>query len=174
MLETELPLVARCFPPAVLQQIVEHRSVQLPRAVLVGIGQGGALGRFVHSQMPQFPFAGGQTPRDFAQALRMSELAEQHGDQLGPAAEAAGMPFSFMLPDFGLERQARDELQDLAENTAYSIHGGSLRVVDVWFLGNSNSDYLASACSGQLLRLHGRKANSDKSAGVQMSPYTAQ
>src|SRR5215831_11789047 len=137
MLETELPLVARCFPPAVLQQIVEHRSVQLPRAVLVGIGQRGALGRFVHSQMPQFPFAGGQTPRDFAQALRMSELAEQHGDQLGPAAEAAGMPFGFMLPDFGLERQARDELQDLAENAAYSIHGGSLRVVDVWFLGNT-------------------------------------
>src|SRR6516225_9845649 len=137
MLETKLPLVSRCCPPAVLQQIVEHRSVQLPGAVLVGIGQGRALGRFVHSQMPQFPFAGGQTARDFAQALRMSELAEQHGDQLGPTAETAGMPFGFMLPDFGLERQARDELQDLAENAAYSIHGGSLRVVDVWFFWES-------------------------------------
>src|SRR5215471_21406722 len=171
MLETELPLVAGCCPPTVLLQIVEHRSVQLPGAVLVGIGQGGPLGRFAYPQMPQFPFASGQAARDFAQALCMSELAEQHGDQLGPTAEAAGVPFRFMLPDFGLERQARDELQDLAENAAYSIHGGSLRVVDVWFLGNTNSDYLASACSGQPLRLHGRKANSDKSGERQNQPF---
>jgi Tn3 transposase DDE domain len=102
----------------VLQQVVEHGSVQWPGAVLVGIGQGGAFGRFAHAQMPQFPFAGGQTAGDFPQALRMPELAEQHGDQLGPTGEAAGMAFGFILPDLGLAREARDELQNLAENTA--------------------------------------------------------
>src|SRR5215472_8087119 len=169
MLETELPLVARCFPPAVLQQIVEHRLVQLPWAVLVGIGQGRALGRFVHPQMPQFPFAGGQTARDFAQALRMSELAEQHGDQLGPTAEAAGMPFGFMLPDFGLERQARDELQDLAENAAYSIHGGSLRVVDIWFFARIQiQTTVASASIGSPPSVPGTSANLDET-GAQIA-----
>jgi hypothetical protein len=81
--------------------------------------------------MPQFALAGRQPPSDFAQALRMAQLAEQHGDHLRPTAETAGMPFGLMFPNLGLESQMWDELQYLAENAAYSIHGGSLRVVDI-------------------------------------------
>jgi hypothetical protein len=33
----------------------------------------------------------------------MPQLAEQHGDQLGPAAEATRMTFGFMLLNLGLE-----------------------------------------------------------------------
>jgi hypothetical protein len=84
--------------------------------------------------VPQLSFAGGQPTRDFAQALGVAQLAEQHRDQLGPTVETAGMALGLVLPNFGLERQTRNELQNLAENARYSIHGGSLRVVGVWFL----------------------------------------
>src|SRR3954471_20332538 len=114
--------------------------------------------------MPQFALASGQPTGDFAQALGVAQLAEQHGDQLGPTAEAARMALGLMFVDLGLKLQAWDELQNLAENTAYSIHGGSLRVVRVWFLkGTQNHTTAASASRFQPLRLDGAKAKLDKS-----------
>jgi hypothetical protein len=57
----------------------------------------------------------------------VAQLTEQHGDELGPTAEAPRMMLRFMLADFGLKLRARDQLQNLTKNARYSIHGGSLR-----------------------------------------------
>jgi hypothetical protein len=40
------------------------------------------------------------------------------------------MTLGLVFLNLGLKRQAQNELQNLAEYAAYSIHGGSLRVVD--------------------------------------------
>jgi len=53
-------------------------------------------------------------------------VAKQHGDKLRPAPESAGVALGAMLADGRFEFKARDEPQDLGENTAYSIHGGGL------------------------------------------------
>jgi hypothetical protein len=74
--------------------------------------------------MSQLAFAGRQPTRNLAQALRVTRLTEQHGDHLRPTAEAARMMLGLVFLDLGLKRQARDKLQNLTENAAYSIHGG--------------------------------------------------
>jgi hypothetical protein len=55
-------------------------------------------------------------------------LAEQHGHELPPASETPGMPLSSVLPDQLFKLQARKELENLRENTAYSSHGGTSSV----------------------------------------------
>ncbi|WP_245632531.1 hypothetical protein, partial [Edaphobacter aggregans] len=69
---------------------------------------------------------GCQSLRDFTQTVGPSQLAEQHGDELTPAGKASGVPLGSMLANRSLEIGARKQLQELAENTAYSIHGGCL------------------------------------------------
>jgi hypothetical protein len=53
----------------------------------------------------------------------VAQLAEQHGHELAPTAEAARVPFGLVLLDGRFELQAREKPEDLTENTAYSIHG---------------------------------------------------
>jgi hypothetical protein len=68
-----------------------------------------------------------------------------------------------MLLDLGLKLPARDQLQNLAENARYSIHGGSLQGFRVWFLMETQIQTTgASASSGQPLRRGGRTANLDE------------
>ena len=74
---------------------------------------------------------------DLAQALRVSELAKQHHNELLPIAETAGMALGLMLSDQGLELETREELQKLAENAGYSIHGGDLLVGGTQFLAET-------------------------------------
>jgi hypothetical protein len=43
----------------------------------------------------------------------MSHLAKEHGDELPPATETSGVPFSVVLADSRFELQAGDQLQNL-------------------------------------------------------------
>ena len=52
---------------AFVEQTMEHGLVQLPGAMLVGVGQGGAGRRLRHPQVPQFALAGGESTADFPQ-----------------------------------------------------------------------------------------------------------
>lgn len=168
-LEPELALLFRRFALAVLQQLAKHRSTQIPGTMLVGVCQGRSLGGLAHAQVPQLPLAGGQPTGDLAQALGVAQWAEQHREELRPTAEPARMTPGFMFPDLGLKLQAGDELQNLAENTAYSIHGGSLRAVEVWFLMRTQIETTAaSALPAQPLRPDGRKPNLGKSVSRYM------
>ena len=94
--------------------------------MLVGIGQSGFRGRWAEAQMLQLTFGGCQSLRDFTQAVGTPQLAEQHGDELAPAGEASRVSLALVLAHRGLELGTRKQLQNLAENAAYSIHGGCL------------------------------------------------
>ena len=51
-------------------------------------------------------------------------MAEQHGHELSPATEPAGMALGPVFHHGPLEVAAGKQLQHLAENTGYSYHGG--------------------------------------------------
>ena len=69
VLEPELlsPALARHQFLAFEQRLLEHRLVKLSRPILIGIGQGGLLRRYRHSQVFQLLFTARQTAADFAQ-----------------------------------------------------------------------------------------------------------
>ena len=101
---------------AAAEQLIKHAAVQLPGAVFGGVGQGGALGRVGQAQMPQLAFTGGQAAANLAQRLRPAQMAEQHGHELPPASEAAGMTLGPVLGDGPLKLVPGKQRQHLAEN----------------------------------------------------------
>jgi hypothetical protein len=68
-------------------------------------------------------------------------MAEQHRHQLRPASEAARMTLGLVIPYRSGKLSSRDELQQLRENAAYSIHGGGLLKVDADSCANPTSTY---------------------------------
>src|SRR5581483_10965840 len=124
----QLVLKAEAVPAgdrtAAAEQLIEDALVQLPGAVLVGIGQGRALGRVRQPQVPQFAFAGGQATANLAQRLRPAQVAEQHGHKLPPAGKSAGMTLGPILDNGPFKLVPGKQLQHLAENAGYSYHGG--------------------------------------------------
>jgi hypothetical protein len=58
----------------------------------------------------QFAQTTGKPVADLAQRVRVSQLAEQHGDQLGPATEAFGRPFGAVFLHQSRELKAREML----------------------------------------------------------------
>ena len=110
-----------------IQQAVKNLFVQLPGSMLIGIAEGGALGRS-DSKMMQFSFTASQTSADLPQAMSTAQLAKQHGHKLSPAAETACMALGFGLQDQLLKLPARKKLEKLTENAAKSIHGRVLLV----------------------------------------------
>ncbi len=123
ILETErLATTALGQRAAALQQPVEGRLVQLPGPVFVGIGQRRTPGG-VDAQVGEFALATGQAGAEFPEAVGMAELAEQHGHELGPAGEAAGVAFGPVVADQLLELGPRKKLEKLTEDGAESVHG---------------------------------------------------
>jgi hypothetical protein len=60
-------------------------------------------------------------------------VAEEHGNELAPAGEAACVALRAVLHDGALELMAGKQLQHLAENAGYSCHDdGILPVVHVF------------------------------------------
>ena len=110
--------------PAAAQQLIKHASVQLPGPMFVSIGQGGTLGCIRQPQVPQLAFAGRQAAADLAQRLGPSQVTEQHGHELPPATETAGMTLGSVFGDGLFKVVAGKQLQHLAENAGYSYHGG--------------------------------------------------
>jgi hypothetical protein len=83
--------------------------------------------------MAEFAFTGCQPLAYFSQRPGGRELTKHHGHKLAPTGKTAGMPFGFMLLHSLLKLVTGEQLEQLGENAAYSIHGGSLRAVDlVW------------------------------------------
>jgi hypothetical protein len=74
--------------------------------------------------VPQLAFAGSQAAADLAQRLGPSQVTEQHGHELPPATETAGMTLGSVFGDGLFKVVAGKQLQHLAENAGYSYHGG--------------------------------------------------
>ena len=70
--------------------IVEDLLEDLPGPLGVGVGQGRTFRTFLEAQMIEFAFATGQAVADFAPRFGLGQLAEHHGDEFTPAAEALG------------------------------------------------------------------------------------
>ena len=105
VLEPELPApVALGLAPP--EQLLEHGAVELPRPMFIGIGQRRA-GRGRDAQVPELALAAAQPAADLPQRMGAPELAEQHGDELPPAGEAAGMALGVRPLHRGLELGAR-------------------------------------------------------------------
>ena len=69
---------------------------------------------------------------NFSQAMGPTQLAERHGHELAPTGKPARVALPLMLLDGSFKLDSRKQLQQLDENTAYSIHGESLAAV-IWF-----------------------------------------
>src|SRR5665213_871957 len=96
--------------------------------------------------MPQFAFAGRQPARDLAQSLRVTQLAKHHRDHLGPVRKASRVPLGLMILYRNLKLLPRNQLQDLTEYAAYSIHGGN-SVHWFWFLPEPISNVTRASTS---------------------------
>jgi hypothetical protein len=88
-----------CRFAAAAQQLIKHAAVKRPGPVFVGIGQDGALGRVRQPQVPQLALAGGQAAANLAQGLRSSLMTEQHGHELAPTTEPAGVALGPVFND---------------------------------------------------------------------------
>jgi hypothetical protein len=121
VLEAELPpALGQGLAPQ--EQRLEHRPVELPRAMLVGVGQGRAAGGG-DPEVLELAFAAPEAAADLPQRVGAPELAEEHGHELPPAGEPPSMPFSVRPLDQRLELGARKQLEPLAEHAAESTHG---------------------------------------------------
>jgi hypothetical protein len=60
--------------------------------------------------------------------------------KLAQTREPLGVTFGLMLLNGALKLRSGEQLQDLGENAAYSIHGGSLLRAEIWFWSNPNSN----------------------------------
>ena len=89
------------------RKLIKHGLKQFPGPMLVGIGQGGALGGIGQSQMPQLALAGRQPSTDFAQGVRLPQVTKQHGDELPPTTKAPRVALGPVFGDRRLEFQAR-------------------------------------------------------------------
>ncbi len=107
------------FGTEMAQQGEEEILIDLPGAVLIRVGQGGMFGGFGDAEMDQFAFAGLESFVDFAEALRLAELAEEHGDELVPTVETAGVAFALMAADDLFKHRLGDQMEKLAENAGY-------------------------------------------------------
>jgi hypothetical protein len=103
VLETEFRLPRIGQSTSALQQLKKHGLIEFPGTMLVGVGQGGFGWRLAQAQMLQFAFGGRQSLRDFTQAVRPPQLAEQHGDELPPTGKASRMALGFVFLNRRLE-----------------------------------------------------------------------
>ena len=92
-----------------------------------------------------------------SQRMGPAKLAKQHGNELPPSGEPAGVPFSLVLPHGGLELAPGKQLRDLAENACCSGHGLLAPSSGLSFAKNSIRTTKAAA-------LFSSKANLDKGA----------
>jgi hypothetical protein len=89
VLEPELAL-AELQSLATTQELIKQLLLELPGPVLVGVGQGRSFGGILDAQMPGLAETAGQAAADLPQGVGLSQLAEHHGHELFPAAEALG------------------------------------------------------------------------------------
>jgi hypothetical protein len=60
---------------------------------------------------------------NFTQRLGLPQLTKQHRYQLAPTPETARVPLGLMLPHRSFKLVVWNQLENLAEDAAYSIHG---------------------------------------------------
>src|SRR5207249_2974453 len=158
----EPELLARSAPDhgrlALCQQLLEHRLVERPRPVRVGVGERGPLRGIGKAQVLELALAARQTPADLPEAVGAAELAEEHGDELTPAREPLGGVIGTMVFDRLLELKAGEELQQLREDARKSLHGRA-SLGDCVLAGIN----LTQVCTGRALLISYRRTPPESS-----------
>jgi hypothetical protein len=134
VLEAEL-LLARTqsfFVSEPLEGGVKQILVQLRGPVFVGIREGGFVGGLADAEMNQLAQTTAQAVANLAQRISVSELAEQHRDQLRPAAKTFGAPFCIVFFDQRSELGPGKMLEQLIEQTRDLYDGFAFLVGGVW------------------------------------------
>nr|WP_321474122.1 hypothetical protein [uncultured Paludibaculum sp.] len=85
--------------------------------MFVGIRKGGPAGRFGDTEVHEFAEAATESAADLSQEVGAAELAEEHGNELGPAGDAFGGAFGAVVPDESGELIAGEAVQQLIEKT---------------------------------------------------------
>ena len=145
VLEPKLP------PPlrqglAACQQFLEHRAIELPGAMRVGVGQRRAARRG-DAQVLELAFTPAQPATNLSQGMGAAELAEQHRHKLAPAAEPAGVALRVRALHQPLGLRPRKQLEQLAEHAAKSTHGCASCWVRVSNLGRSRPHLTSGGAS---------------------------
>lgn len=109
-----------------LQERPEQALVECGRSVLIGVGESGALGAFGNPEMLELAKATGQSSANFPERVRMSEVAEEHGDKLRPATEPFCLVLGTMVDDQFLELGTGNMLKKLTKQTRNLYHGVAL------------------------------------------------
>ena len=121
VLEPELPPALR-QGLAAQEQRLEHRPVELPRPMLVRVGQRRPTRRG-DAQVLELALAAAEPAADLAQGVGAAELAEEHRHELPPTGEPPGVPLRVRPRHQSLKLGPREELEQLAEHAAESAHG---------------------------------------------------
>jgi hypothetical protein len=100
-----------------VEQPVEDPLEELPRAVLVGIGQRRA-NRCLNSKMRKLALAALQPALNLAQRMRPTQLAEQHAHELRPARQPLAAVLGTRFLHKALKFNTRNQLENLAEHAA--------------------------------------------------------
>jgi hypothetical protein len=74
----------------------EELLIELPGAVLIGIGQGG-MAWSGDAQMFQLPLAASKASANLTERMGTTQLAKQHGYKLAPAGKPFGITFGMGL-----------------------------------------------------------------------------
>src|SRR5688572_4045116 len=122
-----------CFPRSqfattVLDCVAEDPFKQLPRPMLVRIGQRRTL-RSLHSPLLEPALTAGQPSCYFPQRLRVAQMAIQHRYEMVPAGESTAMPLRPCRVHCLLEFCSRKYLEQLRHDAAKSFHGTDLLLI---------------------------------------------
>lgn len=102
---------------------------ELGGALFVGVGEGGAGDGTGDAEVSELAEAGLEPAGDLAEGLGGGELAEDHGNEVGPGSEALGVPFGLVFLDQGGELRAGEVVKNLTEETGDRYHNGVLLAV---------------------------------------------
>ena len=89
--------------------------IKLPGTVGIGVGERALGGSRAQPQMTELAAGYGQAVADLPQALGLSELTEEHSDELVPRGEALAMTFCSTFTDKPQERDPGQDLKYLAK-----------------------------------------------------------
>jgi hypothetical protein len=91
--EAEFLLLSGILVAKQVTQMKENVLIKFPGTVGIGIGKGTPGRSIAQTQMTEFATGDGKAVADLPQALGLSQLAKQHGNELVPRGESLGVAF---------------------------------------------------------------------------------
>ncbi|MBP1608506.1 MAG: hypothetical protein H6Q04_741 [Acidobacteria bacterium] len=120
------------------QELLKHGLVEQPGTIGISVCESGAFRGNANAQVFKLALAAGQPSAGLSEAVRSTELAEEHGNKLAPARKSFGSVVGTMLFHSLFECKAGKDLQQLGEEARKSLHGRT-SLVDRLFSQNQSN-----------------------------------